>query len=94
MDNGKQTTNKYDNYLKFKSGQIFRNSKDTLSIYFLTTNAMKKYIPLLEDAKVSIKEHVSGDSEYIYHFPERQLSTVADIVHITVRGKHKYPNFE
>lgn len=94
MSNGKQTTNKHDNYLKFKSGQIFRYSNNTLSLYFLTTNAKKKYIPLLEHAKVNLKEFIIGESEYLYHFPERQLSTVVDIVHVTVRGKHKYPNFE
>ena len=94
MDNGKQTTNKHDNYLKHKTGQIFRYDKNTLSLLLLSTNARNKYLPLLDEAKIKYKEHISGDSEYIFHFPESQLDTVAKIVKLQGKGKHTYPNFE
>jgi len=76
------------------NNQIFRYNKNTLSLYFISTNSKNKYLPLLQKENIKIKKFIDGDFESIYHFPEEQLSQVAIILKLQTMHKNIFPNFE
>jgi uncharacterized membrane protein len=91
---GRPTKNKEDTYLLHKTGYIYRWDKNTLAIYFTSTNAKNKYVSLLEQENVDICEFISGDNESVFHFPENQFNTVAKILKPQKKFKDNFPNFE
>lgn len=92
--NGKPSKNQYDTYLLHKTGQIYRYSENTLALFLNSTQSKNKYIPILDENNIKYKEFISGESEYIFHFPEKQLPTVAKIVNVQRKFKNEFPNFE
>jgi len=49
---------------------------------------------LLDESKIKYEEFLSGESEYIILFPEKQINLVAKIVNVQRKFKNEYPNYE
>lgn len=91
---GRPTKNEHDTYLLHKTGHIFRYDEDTLAIYFTSTNAKNKFIPLLKQENVDVINFTEGEFESTWHFPSSQLEKVAKILKPQKKFKDTYPNFE
>lgn len=88
------SNNKEDTYLLHKNGHIFRHDDNTLALFLNSSNSKNKYLPLLDESKIKYEEFLSGESEYIILFPEKQINLVAKIVNVQRKFKNEYPNYE
>lgn len=79
-------------YLKCKNNvEIFRYNKKELGILFPARNTLNKMLPILKKKKIKVKKISEGDSESIYAFKEKDLSEIAKILNIFIRGKFVDP---
>lgn len=88
---GLPTSNKYDNYIKFRTGQIFRYDKNILALLLNTSHAKSTIIPKLENLGVNFTIALDGDFEGIFHFPEEQIDIVTSIVKPMIKGRNISP---
>ena len=81
-----------DLFLKGKNNvEIFRYNKKELGILFPARNTLNKMLPILKKKKIKVKKISEGDSESIYAFKEKDLSEIAKILNIFIRGKFVDP---
>jgi hypothetical protein len=91
LDDGEPTSNKYDNYIKFRTGQIYRYNKNTLALLLNTSHAKSTIIPELENLGVNFTIALDGTQEGIFHFSETQLDTVVSVVKPMTKGRNISP---
>lgn len=90
--NGKYTPNENDTYLKCKNSvHIYRFSKDKLAIQFNSNEYRNNRLRDLSELGISMELFVSGDSESVYLFDEKDLLIVASIVKPIIKGKDQNP---
>lgn len=88
---GKPSPNKHDNYIKFRTGNIYRFDKNTLALLLNTSHAKNTIIPELENKGVKFTVLNDGDFEGIYLFSEKQIDIVTSVVKPQTKGRNISP---
>lgn len=99
LPNGKPSPNKDDNYIQCKKNgsnyiQIYRYNKDTLAVLFWTTEIANSRVKQIKEKGIDIKPFVTGKTESIYLFPEKDFKIVAKIVGARKRRKRELTDEE
>jgi hypothetical protein len=89
---GEYTPNQDDTYLKCKNNvHIFRYNKDTLAVQFNSNKYRNNRLAEFTESGIDMKLFVSGNTESVYLFDEKDLVFVANILRPIIKGKDKNP---
>lgn len=93
LDDGSSTPNEDDTYLRCPSGKatIHRYNLNTLSIYFYSIGCANNRVRELGELGVKLTLFKDGDGERVYHFHEKDMDIVAQVLKPIVQGKNKSP---